>query len=72
LQVTIHDYSIRVERLPQDATADELVDFFGQYGEVRSSSSNRGAFKHTVARLMTVDARATNLQVLCLELWLLS
>ncbi|WIA18083.1 hypothetical protein OEZ85_009564 [Tetradesmus obliquus] len=32
--VTIHDYSIHVERLPQDATADELVDFFGQYGEV--------------------------------------
>jgi hypothetical protein len=34
LQVTIHDYSIRVQQLPQDATADELVDFFGQYGEV--------------------------------------
>eukprot|EP00878_Enallax_costatus_P010278 GHUV01010728.1.p1 GENE.GHUV01010728.1~~GHUV01010728.1.p1 ORF type:complete len:252 (+),score=72.50 GHUV01010728.1:345-1100(+) len=34
--VTIHDYSIRVERLPRDATADELVDFFSQYGEVGS------------------------------------
>lgn len=34
--VTIHDYSIRVERLPQDATADELVDFFSQYGEVNT------------------------------------
>jgi hypothetical protein len=52
LQVTIHDYSIRVERLPQDATADELVDFFGQYGEVGSSSSNRGAFKHTVTLIV--------------------
>jgi hypothetical protein len=31
--VTIHDYSIRVERLPQDASAEELVAFFGQYGE---------------------------------------
>lgn len=38
LQVTIHDYSIRVERLPQDATADELVQFFGQYGEVMTAS----------------------------------
>jgi RNA recognition motif-containing protein len=37
MQVTIHDYSIHVERLPQDATADELVDFFGQYGEVRAA-----------------------------------
>lgn len=33
--VTIHDYSIRVERLPDDATADELAEFFTQYGEVR-------------------------------------
>jgi hypothetical protein len=40
LQVTLHDYSIRVERLPQDATADELVDFFGQYGEVGSSGGD--------------------------------
>ena len=32
--VTIHDYSIRVTRLPQDASADELVEFFSQYGEV--------------------------------------
>ena len=32
--VTIHDYSIRVQRLPQDAAAEELVEFFGQYGEV--------------------------------------
>lgn len=34
--VTIHDYSIRVHHLPEDTTAEELVDFFGQYGEVRS------------------------------------
>lgn len=33
--VTIHDYSIRVERLPRNATTDELVEFFSQYGEVR-------------------------------------
>ncbi|KAI8470399.1 MAG: hypothetical protein J3K34DRAFT_510286 [Monoraphidium minutum] len=32
--VTIHDYSIRVERLPGDAGADELAELFGQYGEV--------------------------------------
>lgn len=32
--VTIHDYSIQVQRLPQDASAEELVEFFSQYGEV--------------------------------------
>jgi hypothetical protein len=32
--ITIHDYSIRVTRLPQDASAEELVEFFSQYGEV--------------------------------------
>eukprot|EP00879_Flechtneria_rotunda_P029346 GHRR01031723.1.p1 GENE.GHRR01031723.1~~GHRR01031723.1.p1 ORF type:complete len:101 (-),score=27.02 GHRR01031723.1:487-789(-) len=32
--VTIHDYSIWVERLPSDAQAEELVEFFSQYGEV--------------------------------------
>jgi hypothetical protein len=33
--VTIHDYSVHVRKLPQDTTSAELVDFFGQWGEVR-------------------------------------
>jgi hypothetical protein len=33
--VTVHDYSIRIEELPSDATAQELLGFFEQYGEVR-------------------------------------
>ncbi len=32
--VTLHDYSVRVQRLPPDTCADELTEFFGQYGEV--------------------------------------
>lgn len=32
--VTIHDYSVYVRKLPQEATSNELVDFFGQWGEV--------------------------------------
>lgn len=34
--VTIHDYSVYVRQLPQDATSNELVDFFSQWGEVRT------------------------------------
>lgn len=34
--VTIHDYSVYVRSLTQDATAGELVDFFGQWREVRA------------------------------------
>jgi hypothetical protein len=41
--VTIHDYSVYVHRLPQDATSNELVDFFGQWGEVRFNSAAAAA-----------------------------
>ncbi len=32
--VTIHDYSVRVEHLPEDTTEEELETFFERYGEV--------------------------------------
>lgn len=39
--VTIHDYSVYVHKLPQDATSNELVDFFGQWGEVRHTQQQQ-------------------------------
>jgi hypothetical protein len=35
--ITIHDYSLRVQRLPQDVSAEDLQEFFSQYGEVSST-----------------------------------
>ena len=37
--VTVHDYSVRVEHLPPDATAQELLAFFEQYGDVSVEQS---------------------------------
>lgn len=39
--VTIHDYSVYVQKLPPDATSSELVDFFSQWGEVRGAKAGR-------------------------------
>lgn len=52
--VTIHDYSVYVRKLPQDATSNELVDFFSQWGEVRTGirSACLGSQLFTVARLI--------------------
>jgi RNA recognition motif-containing protein len=33
--VTLSDYSVYVRQLPGDARAQELMQFFGQFGEVR-------------------------------------
>lgn len=41
--VTIHDYSVYVQKLPPDATSSELVDFFSQWGEVRGGLRLQGA-----------------------------
>jgi RNA recognition motif-containing protein len=39
--VTIHDYSVYVQKLPPDATSSELVDFFSQWGEVSKLEGRR-------------------------------
>jgi hypothetical protein len=41
--VTIHDFSVYVQKLPPDATSSELVDFFSQWGEVRAGLRLQGA-----------------------------